>query len=424
MSMTRPLVIVGASYAGLQIAASAREYGFQEPIYLIGDEPHAPYQRPPLSKGLLTGKTREDQLPLRSPQFFSDQRIALLTSTKVISFDPATRRVQLAGAHLDYGWLALATGASPRSLELPGANLANVFNLRSLDDARAVVDAAQSSERVCVIGGGYIGLEVAAALRTCGKDVTVLQSGSRVLGRSMPEVMSAYVERVHRSRGIDLRTGQRIRSLRGHLGRVAGVLLDDGDQIDCDMVVLGIGVKANSSLGEAAGLAITDGINTDMLGRTSAPNVLAAGDVACVEFPQWKGLPPRRMRLESIQAANDGAKAAASTIAGRLQPAAPVPWFWSDQFDHKFQMAGLAILFDDVVIRGDMESHRFSVAYLRQGVLVAMHSVNRPAEHMLARKLIAAQARVSRAELQDPSFDLKRLFVHSEECAAKEQFLN
>jgi len=404
----RPLVIVGASYAGLQIAASAREFGFEEPIYLLGDEAHAPYQRPPLSKGLLTGKTAEDQLTLRAPGFFAEHRIELLTRTRVQTIDPAARRVMLAsGKQMDYGWLALATGASCRPLTLPGAELEGIFNLRTLDDARAVATAAEGAERICVIGGGYIGLEVAAALRSRGKAVTVLENAPRVLGRSMPEMMSAYVQRAHRQRGIDLRTGQSIRSVRGHAGCVAAVEFADGTQLACDMVVLGVGVLPNASLAAHAGIAVSNGIDTDAHGRTSAPNVVAAGDVACMELPAWPGA-PARMRLESIQAANDGAKAAAATVAGRLQPCTAVPWFWSDQFELKFQMAGLALPGDEVVVRGDVDGDKFSVAYLRNGILAAMHSVNRPAEHMLARKLVAAQARLSAEEAADPSFDLKR----------------
>jgi 3-phenylpropionate/trans-cinnamate dioxygenase ferredoxin reductase subunit len=407
MNHALPLVIAGASYAGLQIAASARELGFQERIYLVGDEPHAPYQRPPLSKGLLTGKVTEDQLPLRSPEFFSENRIELLTGVRVASFDPSRQRVALDdGTQLQYGWLALATGASPRKLNVPGGDLPGVFSLRTLDDARAVARAAEGAHRVCVIGGGYIGLEVAAALRGQGRQVVLVQSGPRVLSRSMPALMSAYVQRAHGSRGVDVRTAQRIRRLHSGGRQVAAVELEDGSVIDCDLVVLGIGVDPNTGLAAAAGLSISNGIDTDAHGRTSAATVLAAGDVACMQLPGWPGL-PARMRLESIQAANDGAKAAAATIAGRAQPCTAVPWFWSDQFDLKFQMAGIGLAGDHAVVRGDMESDRFSVGYLRQGALAAMHSVNRPAEHMLARKLISARARISPEEFADPAFDLK-----------------
>ena len=283
MNAAKPLVIVGASYAGLQIAAHARELGFDAPILLVGDERHAPYHRPPLSKGLLMGKTTEDQLELRSPAFFAEQHIQLLSGTRVVSFDAAVRRLSLhEGKQIEYGWLAIATGASPRVLNLPGAELEGVFNLRTLDDAHAVRAAAAGAERVCVIGGGYIGLEVAAALRSTGKQVTVLEGAQRLLMRSMPASMSAYVEQAHRSRGVDLRTMQTVRSLRGHLGNVVAVQLADDTEVECDMVVLGIGVTPNQQIAADAGLETSNGIHTDPHGRTSAPNVVAAGDVACV----------------------------------------------------------------------------------------------------------------------------------------------
>lgn len=404
-----PLVIVGASYAGLQVAASARDGGFEEPILLVGDEPHAPYQRPPLSKGLLTGKATEAQLALRAPAFFQDNRIELLTGTRVEAIDPAARRVTLAGGKvLSYGWLALATGASCRQLALPGCELAGIHPLRTLDDARTLALAATYAERVCVIGAGYIGLEVAAALRSLGKQVTVLESAPRVLSRSMPAVMSDHIEEVHRAHGVDLRMGQALRALHGSRGHVEAVQLADGTQIACELVVLGIGVVPNAELAAACGIAVGNGIETDACGRTSAPHVLAAGDVASMALA-LPGMPSCRLRLESVQAANDGGRAAATAIVGRPQPCAAVPWFWSDQFDLKLQMAGIALPGDEAVIRGDMQAGKFCVGYLREGHLAALHSVNRPAEHMLARRLIAARARISPDELRDTSFDLRQL---------------
>lgn len=408
----KPLVIVGASYAGVQLAASARENGFDEPIFLVGDEPHAPYQRPPLSKGLLSGKTSADHLDLRGPDYFADNRIELLTGVRAQAIDRDTQQLVLGnGKRLAYGWLALATGARCRQLGVAGASLDGVFSLRTLEDALAVDEGARAARRVCVIGGGYIGLEVAASLRGRGLDVTVIVNNDRVLRRSMPAVMSAYVERAHRARGTDLRLGRQVRQLRSNDGgRVAAVELDDGAVVECDMVVLGIGVVPNAELAIQAGLSVTDGIDVDDCGRASAPNVLAAGDVASMQVRRLRG-GAVGVRLESIQAANDGARAAASALVGRLQPNTAVPWFWSDQFDLKFQMAGLTLPGDIPVVRGEVSADRFSVYYLREGVLAAVHSVNKPADHMLARKLIAAGAVYSPAELADLSFDLKRRLV-------------
>ncbi|MGC3984537.1 MAG: FAD-dependent oxidoreductase [Pseudorhodoferax sp.] len=409
--MAGALVIVGASYAGVQLAASARELGFDAPIVLIGDETHAPYQRPPLSKGLLTGKTAVDQLALRGPGFFAEQNIDLRLGTRATALDLAARRVQLAdGSHLDYGWLALATGARCRPLPVPGASLQGVHELRTLDDALAVhaaVSGAHPGTRACVVGGGFIGLEVAAALTAAGAQVTVVEGQARLLARSFPPAMSDYVAAAHRQRGVALELGRGVEALLGNAaGHVEAVLLDDGRRLDCGLVVLGIGVLPNVELAEAAGIACAGGILVDGCGRTSAPNVLAAGDVANMALQNLPG-DLGRLRLESIQAANDGARAAASVLVGQPQPLTAVPWFWSEQHDLKLQMAGIPAHGDQTVLRGDMADDRFTLFYLRDGAVAAAHSVNRPAEHMLARKLIAHQARIPAEVLADPASDLK-----------------
>ncbi|VTU29746.1 NAD(P)/FAD-dependent oxidoreductase [Variovorax sp. RA8] len=413
MSAAPALVIVGASYAGVQIAATARELGFAERIVIVGDEMHAPYQRPPLSKGLLTGKTSVDKLALRGPDFYATQDIELLLGRRAQALDIAARKVTLDdGATLGYGWLALATGARCRPLPLPGAKAQGVFDLRTLDDALRIAGAADQAQRACVIGGGFIGLEVASALCSRGVSVTVIEAQPHLLTRTFPPTMSAYVESAHRGRGIELLTGRGVRALHGSQGRVEAVEIDDGSRIECDLVVLGIGVVPNAELAQQAGIATDNGIVVDALGRSAAPHVLAAGDVANMALAPVPG-GPARMRLESVQAANDGAKAVASLLVGRPQPCTAVPWFWSDQFDLKFQMAGLPMHGDEAVLRGTTSADRFSVFYLRGGTLVAAHSVNRPAEHMLSRKLIAAGARFTAAQLADESFDLKAAPVPS-----------
>jgi len=399
-----PLVIIGASYAGLQLASSARELGFEEDILIVGDEPHPPYQRPPLSKGLLTGKATVDQLWLRSPEFYAQKRIELCLGRRVTALDPGARRLTLDdGTVLEHGWLALTTGARARALPLPGAELDGVLPLRTLDDALRVAKAAASARSVCVIGGGFIGLEVAAALRARGAAVSVIETQPRLLARSMPALMSAFVENAHRQRGVQVLTGRGVRGLVGANGRVAAVELADGQRIDCDLVVLGVGVWPNSELACDAGLTVDNGIVTDPLGRTSAERVLAAGDVAAVA--SLPGAP--HVRHESIQAATDGARAAASLLVDKPRPNTAVPWFWSDQFELKFQMAGVAREGDEAVVRGEPDSARFSVFYLRDGAIAAAHSVNRPGEHLLSRQLIAAGLRLPPQALADPDIDLK-----------------
>jgi 3-phenylpropionate/trans-cinnamate dioxygenase ferredoxin reductase subunit len=408
MATPAPLVIVGASYAGAQLAASARELGFDAPIVLVGDEHHAPYQRPPLSKGVLTGKTTTDKLPLRGPDFYAANGIDLRLGLRATAIDAQHGRVTFDdGSTQPYGWLALATGARCRPLPVPGAALQGVFNLRTVDDALAIDGALGAAARACVVGGGFIGLEVASALAARGVAVTVVESQPRLLSRVFPPQMSEYVDAAHRRRGITLLTGRGVRELRGSQGRIEAVELDDGTRISCDIVVLGIGVLPNAELAAQAGISTGNGIHTDALGRTSAPRVLAAGDVAAMSLPHLGA--NVRVRLESIQAANDGARAAASVLVDREQPCHGVPWFWSEQFDLKFQMAGLPAPGDIAVLRGDTASDRFSIYYLRDGAVVAAHSVNRPAEHMHSRKLIAAAARIAPQLLSDESVDLKTL---------------
>lgn len=414
MAMAETLVIVGASYAGVQLAASVRELGFAAPIVLLGDETHAPYQRPPLSKGLLSGKTSADQLALRGPDFYAEQAIDLRLGVRATAIDVAAQRVQLAdGRTLNYGWLALATGARCRPLPVPGAQLRGVHELRTLDDALAVHAAVTNcgpDRRACVIGGGFIGLEVAAALKAAGAEVTVIEGQSRLLARSFPPAMSDYVANAHRQRGLAVELGCGVQALMDDgTGQVQAVQLADGRVLPCDLVVLGIGVVPNTELAEAAGIECAGGILVDGLGRTSAPNVLAMGDVANMVLSDVAALPdgPERMRLESIQAANDGARAAASLIVGQPQPLSAVPWFWSEQHELKFQMAGLPAQADEVVLRGDMATDRFTLFYVRAGAVVAAHSVNRPAEHMLARKLIALRAQIPVQVLADAASDLK-----------------
>ncbi|MEJ8822489.1 FAD-dependent oxidoreductase [Variovorax humicola] len=418
MTNANPLVIAGASYAGVQLAATARELGFAERIILIGDEAHLPYQRPPLSKGVLTGKTTLDQLPLRGAGFYEENGIELMLGRRANALDLHARRVALDdGSTLDYGWFALAVGARCRPVTLPGVDLEGVFNLRTLDDALNVAQAADRCQRACIIGGGFIGLEVASALRARGIAVTVIEAQRRLLMRAFPLRMSDYIEGAHRSRGTEVLTGRGVRALHGLQGRVAAVELDDGARVDCDLVVFGIGVLPNVELARDAGLTVDNGIVVDMLGRSSAPQVLAVGDVANMARPPAPG-EPARARLESIQAANDGAKAAASLLIGHEQPCTAVPWFWSDQFNLKFQMAGLPQPGDHAVLRGDMAGDRFSCFYLRDGVLVAAHSVNKPSDHIQSRKLIGAGVRLSADQLADESFDLRKVAITALDPAA------
>lgn len=416
MGAATTLVIAGASYAGVQLAAAAREQGHDGRIVMVGAESHLPYHRPPLSKGLLTGKTTREQLALRGDSFYRDNAIELVLGTRVERIDACARRAMLSdGTQVGYDWLAIATGARCRTLAVPGSSLDGVLHLRSLDDAARIAEVAARVDSACVIGGGFIGLEVASALASKGIAVTVVEAQERLLARAVPPLMSHFVADLHRAHGVRVLCGRAIRGIHG-TGRVEAVELSDGTRVDCGLAVVGIGVLPNAEWASDAGLRVSNGIVVDALGRTSAPHVLAAGD--CAAMPcAYSRTPDVPLRLESIQAAGDGAKAAASVVCGRERPCDAVPWFWSDQYDAKFQMAGLADAADDLVLRGDPGSGRFTAFYLRGGRLAAAHSVNRPGEHMLGRKLVAARVQANSQHLADPSFDLRAL-LSDERCAA------
>jgi 3-phenylpropionate/trans-cinnamate dioxygenase ferredoxin reductase subunit len=410
MGAASTLVIAGASYAGVQLAAAVREQGYDGRIVMVGEETHLPYHRPPLSKGLLTGKTTPEQLALRGDAFYRDNAIELLLGERVDHIDPEARLAVLSdGMRVGYDWLAITTGARCRRLAQPGSELEGVLYLRSLDDALRITEVAARVDSACVIGGGFIGLEVASALAAKGITTTVVEAQDRLLARAVPPVMSQFVADLHRAHGVRVLCGRGIRALSG-TGRVEAVELSDGTRVDCGLAVVGIGVVANTELAAQAGLLVSNGIVVDVLGRTSAPHVLAAGDCAAMPCSHSRA-PDVPLRLESIQVAADGAKAAASLVCGRDLPCNTVPWFWSDQYNAKLQMAGLADVADEIVLRGNPGSGRFTAFHLRDGCLAAAHSVSRPAEHMLSRKLIAARVKATAHQLADPSFDLQALLA-------------
>ncbi|MDB5838556.1 MAG: Ferredoxin reductase [Herminiimonas sp.] len=407
--MDKNLVIVGASYAGAQLAASARDKGFEGRILLVGEEAHLPYQRPPLSKGFLTGKVTEASLAMRSPAFYAEERIEFKSEARVAAIDRNAREVSLAsGERIPYDFLGLTTGARCRELGCEGADLAGVHYLRGVDDAKRLTAAAADAERVVIIGGGFIGLEVAASLRAVNKRVTVIESQPRLLARAFPEMLSRFIHSVHASNGIEFVFGGRIGRLNGRNGKVESVELADSQVIPCDLVLVAIGVIPNTGLAEACGLTVSDGIVVDACARTSDPAIVAAGD--CARYPNpWGAAGTVDIRLESVQSANDLARAAASTVAGLSEPYSAVPWFWSDQGELKLQMTGLSAGADQMVVRGEIDGKRFSVFYFSDGKFCAVDTVNHPAEHIQARKLLAARVPFSPAQASDVTVNLKAL---------------
>jgi 3-phenylpropionate/trans-cinnamate dioxygenase ferredoxin reductase subunit len=385
------VIVIGAGQAAAQLCLSLRAGGFAGRIRVIGAERFPPYQRPPLSKKFLTERRPPETLLLRPQTLWRDQGVELVLGTTAEGIDLARRTISTVDAQgraeeLAYGTLVLATGTRARELTAPGAGLAGVFSLRSIDDVHRLRPALDAARRIVIVGGGYIGLEVAAVMRQEGRDVVVLEAEDRLLKRVTGIDVSAFFETLHRERGVDIRLRARLAAVAGE-GAVSGVRLADGTLVAADVVLLAIGAQANDDLGRKAGLACRDGILVDALARASAPGVYAVGD--CTRFPS--GRFGRQVRLESVQNAIDQAKTAAGAILGTPQPYDPVPWFWSDQYEIKLQMAGLSDGYDSAAVVGERAPPRFSVEYRREGKLIAVDAVNDARAHMMSRRRIAEE---------------------------------
>ena len=399
------LLVIGASYAGLAIAAAAREAGFPGSIALAGDEAELPYQRPPLSKGFLLGKAGA-HLPLKAASFFAEAGITFLPRRHAVTLDREARQVHFAhGSVLGYGQLALATGARAAVLRCEGAALGGVVALRSLDDAHSLNTRLAAARAIVIIGGGFIGLEVASAAVSLGKQVTVVEAGPRLIGHAVAPEISAYMQGVHERQGVTIRLDTRVERIEGEAGKVTAVICADGSRLPCDLVLAAVGAVPNVEMAAAAGLALDDGIAVDAFGRTSDPLIFAAGD--CTSHPNVHAR--RRLRLSSVQNANDQGRVVGATIAGRAEPHAAVPWFWSDQYDVKLQMVGLGVPGGQTVLRGSPAEGRFSLFRYDGERLAAIESINRPADHMMGRRLIAAGVSPTPEQAGDPAFDLRSL---------------
>jgi 3-phenylpropionate/trans-cinnamate dioxygenase ferredoxin reductase subunit len=412
------VVIVGAGQAGFQVAASLRMEGYQEPIALVGEEPGLPYQRPPLSKGFMAGKQEIEGTLLRPMAFYESHRIDLLPGAKVTAIDRVTRSVSVASsgaAHrsLHYDALVLAVGARNRTLTetgpANGAELDGVCYLRTDSEAVEIRQRVEHARDIVVVGGGFIGLELAAAARTLGKSVRVLEVQSRLMPRVVSPILSDFYRDVHASQGVEICLNCALSEIRGQQGRVTEVVLSDGSVWPADLVLVGIGVIPNIELARDAGLSVSNGIVVDERLRTGDESIFAIGD--CAEHPNpFANLSSGgRVRIESVQNAVDQAKCVAMAILGRSENYRAVPWFWTDQYDIKLQMAGLSGGSGQVVTRGEPESRKFSLFYFRDGRLSAVDSVNRPGDHLAGRKLIGAGSRITPEQAADPSADLKAL---------------
>ncbi|MCR5879870.1 NAD(P)/FAD-dependent oxidoreductase [Phenylobacterium sp. J367] len=408
------VVIVGAGHAGGTAAALLRQLKFSGEVVLLGDEPEAPYQRPALSKAWLHGKADADSLSLRPLTFYAECGIDFRPSARVQAINRETRTITCAdGGSLAYERLVLATGARARRLRAPGADLLGLLSLRSMADAEGLKQAISPGTRVAVIGGGYIGLEVAASARALGADVTVFEREDRLLARVACPLVSHFLRAQHTSRGVAFEFGCSVVALVGAAGRVGGLELADGRSMPCDVVVVGVGATPNDELASACGLDTDDGVIVDLDARTSDPDIFAIGDVTRRPMPIYD----RRFRLESVPNALEQAKQATAAILGSSRPAEECPWQRSDQYDLKIQIAGYNFDADEAIVRGLPETKSFAVFHLKSGVVRCVEAVNAAPEFMIGKRLILRGERVDPSKLADPTVSMKHVLLSQAEPA-------
>jgi 3-phenylpropionate/trans-cinnamate dioxygenase ferredoxin reductase subunit len=406
MSNHDPIIIVGAGHAGVEAASALRAEGYQGGIILLSDEPHLPYQRPPLSKAYMKRELTEEGLLLKGEAFYAKSNIDLRLGAKAEAIDRTNRQLRLAsGEALAYSHLILATGARQRPFTIPGADLDGVLVLRNLSDAGTLRERLETAKAVVIIGAGFIGLEFAAVAAPLGSKVHVVELAPRAMARSLSKDMSDFFEAQHRGFGVELLFGTGVTAIQGTDGKVSGVALSDGRVIPADLVLAGIGVLAEDRLALEAGLDCGDGIIVDEFLATSDPPISAIGD--CAHHPNvFAGA---RTRLESVQNAGDQARCVAKRLVGKPIPYSSLPWFWSDQADLKLQIVGFLNDCDQYVLRGKPEERAFSIFGFKQGKLTGVESVNQAAEHMIGRKLLQNKTALTPEQAGDPAFDLRAL---------------
>jgi 3-phenylpropionate/trans-cinnamate dioxygenase ferredoxin reductase subunit len=412
-----PVLVVGAGQAGISLVIALRELGDTSPVVLVGDEPETPYERPPLSKGYLRGEHDRASLHFRDPAWFAEQGIDLVTGDAVATIErdaSGGHAVTASGRRLDFSRLALTTGATNRRLPVDGADLDGVHSVRTLADADRLAPELRGAERLVVVGGGFIGLEVAAGARALGASVAVVEATERLLGRAATTVLSDFVREAHERRGTRILLDATVTRLTGR-HRVTGVELADGSTLPADVVVVGIGALPRTDLADQLGLDVGPlGIVVDEHARTSDGLSVAAGDCAVGPNPYGRGA-PGPTRLESVPHATDQARAAAATLAGHPAAYATVPWFWSDQADLRLQMAGLPHGADHVVVRGDVAAERFSVLSYRHGLLLAVESVGSSGDYLAVKRALEKGMTIEAAAAADLAVPLKRLITPAQD---------
>ncbi|MET4783501.1 FAD-dependent oxidoreductase [Glaciihabitans sp. UYNi722] len=409
--MNNAALVIGAGQAGVQVASTLRENGYDASITLAGAESHPPYSRPPLSKEFLEEAIDPTRLELRTDQFYNDQRIDVRVDDPVVDVafvEPARPdgiATTASGAEIPFDLLAFTTGARPRRLAIPGADLRGVLYLRVIDDAIALRRELGSAERVVVVGGGFIGLEAASVAKSAGKTVTIVEALDRLAARAVAPVMSTFLYDAHTRRGVDVRLNTQVAAFEG-AGRVATVRLADGSAIAADLVIVGVGILPRYELAERAGIECDGGILVDSAARTSRPGVVAAGDCTVMPNPLTGA---GRVRLESTQNATAQAKVAGLSLLGLPAAHDAVPWFWSDQYDLKIQIAGLSQKYDDFVVRGEPDSEHFSVVYYSNDRLLATDAVNQMADYLAVRTALGRASTIDRVAAADAAVPLKQL---------------
>jgi 3-phenylpropionate/trans-cinnamate dioxygenase ferredoxin reductase subunit len=404
---SRHIVIAGAGHAGGSAAAMLRQLGWQGAITLVGEEPIPPYQRPPLSKAWLVGEATAESLALRPDTFYPGATIDLRLNTSVTAINRSAKTVTLSdGETLPYDYLILALGARPRRLPLPGADLAGVLELRSAADADRLKAALQPGAKLAVIGGGYIGLEAAASGRTLGAEVTIIEREPRVLARVACPILSDFFHNFHSSQGVTIELDAQVAALDGANGHVTGIRLGDGRLIPCDAALIGVGAVANDELARDAGLDCANGIIVDLAAQTNDPAIFAIGDCTNRPLPLYA----RTGRLESVPNALEQAKQAAAAICGKPAPPPEVPWFWSDQYDLRLQIAGMPFETTEIAVRGDVSAGKFALFHLTEdGTVQAVEAVNAATEFMGGRRIIQRRKRLTRARIEDMSVSMQEL---------------
>jgi 3-phenylpropionate/trans-cinnamate dioxygenase ferredoxin reductase subunit len=403
------VLIVGSGHGGAQAAIMLRQLGFEGSVAIVGEEPELPYERPPLSKEYLAGEKGFERILIRPERFWAERRVILLQGQRVLTVDPELHEVATdAGERIGYGKLIWAAGGRPRALPCPGADCASVHFVRNRADVDAIMAKLGSVERVAVVGGGYIGLEAAAVLTKLGKRVSLFEALPRVLARVAGEVLSRFYEGEHRAHGVDLRLGAQVSAFEVDGGKLTGVRLGDGETVAADLAIVGIGIIPEVEPLITAGARGANGVDVDAQCRTSLPDIFAIGDCAAHVNGFAGGA---RVRLESVQNANDQASAAVRTIMGENVSYEATPWFWSNQYDLRLQTVGLSLGHDEVVLRGKPEERSFSVIYLKAGRAIALDCVNATKDYVQGRKLVEAGAEIEPLALADTSKPLKELLV-------------